>query len=394
MSISDVKRLRLSSQSITKKNTIESWLIKLGLDFETNGRRIIVKPKDDKQKLKAIEMCFRFGFIVPQSELALIEKDLVFPQLLFSRFFNRRLGDQNEFRENKNVLEVLGWHIGCDSCKEILKIKEFNRGVVQHVHMYRNCRSLFIKMVKKFDIKNEEKFDPKNKRRYFRGREKYSNELKKHFEEKSKQYKKEGFKKLALNFKTLASTSKCLIEENEKDFNCDRYEEYLRAIKSISEKMNFKEGTFSISTYLSPFDFPRKYRNKKMMLWDKTQFNNMHEPHDPTFGQFRKQDSRGGCIPLHLDFKCHQDTRKGEKEIFVPTVLDYSDYEDPYPEKKFDVETPDDLIVEFMQPSVEFMQPYVDIEISKRCVSNICSFIKIALVIICLIVLIKVFNTV
>lgn len=342
MSIEDVKLLRLSSQSITKKYTIESWLVKLGLDFETNGRKIVVRPKDDKQKLNAIEMCFRFGFIVPQSELALIEKELVFPQLLFSKILNR-------FREKENSLEVLGWHIGCNSCKEILKIKDFNRGVVQHVHMYRNCHRHFIKMVKNFDIKNEETFDVNDKERYFRGREKFSNELKKHFEEKSEQYEKEGEKKLASDFKTIASTTKCLIEEKETDFNCDRYEEYLRAMKSISEMINFKEGFISISTFLSPFDFPRKYRNKKMMLWDRTQFNIMHEPHDQTFGQFLKANSRGGCIPLHFDFKCHEDSRKGDGETFLQTIWNCTDYEEPYPEVKYDIETPADLIVEFTQ---------------------------------------------
>lgn len=127
MSIKDVKRLRLSSQSTTKQSTIESELSKRQIDFETNGKSITVRPKDDNQKFIAISMCCRFGFTVPKSELdkLAVEDDSWFECHFLN--FSKLMIRSDYCLPEKHRVRTLGWHVDCDSCKEILSIEPPNR---------------------------------------------------------------------------------------------------------------------------------------------------------------------------------------------------------------------------------------------------------------------------
>ena len=256
MSIKDVTILRLSVHSTTKQATIEKEFSELGIDFETNNRIIIVKPKDDDQKSDAISTCFFLGFSVPKSAFDLIEPTnyslWTFPPLWFSTLLN---AVEDKTTKDKTKPNVLGWHVNCVSCDEILCINEVNQRVVQHHYMFVNCYCEFRELLEDIGIYKQIKCDRKDMAKYFKSLQEHCDDVNKYFQEKSDHFKREGNEKLAEDFKTIIETSEGLVKNKEELFNCDRYEECLRAIGSIKETMGLANCLIPI--FLLPFDFPQ-----------------------------------------------------------------------------------------------------------------------------------------
>ena len=136
-------------------------------------------------------------------------------------------------------------------------------------------------------------------------------------------------------FETAANMSDELIGPAESgEFNCDRYEEYLRCLQDIAKLIKAEKKLLDdIENYLKPYcpqpkeEMPpvgtTRSQTSKVKEWDKTFVDLKHSINDQHFGSEWKQiaepqNSEGNLIfPKTYSFECHEQKTTRNKKIFV-----------------------------------------------------------------------------